>query len=59
MVSDDSGASFDLESLVDEEQSTKMIQALQEHVLAKVEASPEYLNIILGLVEEAAKRKII
>ena len=59
MVSDDSGASFDLESLVDEEQSTKIILALQEHVLAKVEASPEYLNIILGLVEEAAKRKII
>ena len=60
MVSADSDAEFDLELFgVSAEESKKMIRALQDQVLAKVETSPEYLNIILGLVEEAASKKII
>ena len=59
LVNADSEASFDLEFFVNAEESTKMIEALQVQVLAKVEASPEYLSIILGLVEEAANKKVI
>ena len=59
MVTADSEAYFDLEFFVNTEDSAKLIQALLDQVLAKVETSPEYLKIILDLVKEAADKKII
>ena len=59
LVTANSEAYFDLEFFVNTEDSAKLIQALLDQVLAKVETSPEYLKIILDLVKEAADKKII
>ena len=50
---------FDIESFNNKDDSARMIETLRVQVLESVGSNPDFLNIFLGLAEEAAEKKIL
>ena len=50
---------FDIESFTNKEDSAGLIETLKVQVLESVASNPDFLNIFLGLAEEAAEKKIL
>ena len=50
---------FDIEMFKDEKESARVIELLKVHVLDSVASNPDFLNIFLGLAEEAAEKNVI
>ena len=50
---------FDMDLLGSKEDSSRMLEVLRQEVLDTVGSNPEYLQLFLGLVEEAAAKNVI